>query len=860
MKHQDALDQLARETRRARRRLVLERGLRLGLPAAFAAGAWALFALFALHDRLPFLAQSLTSIVVVAALIWLTLAAHRKWKPVSEADARTRLAADSRLDLAAFESLRDQPSRYDPFSVALWKREQDQALDRAGTARAGPARPKLDELDPFKLRYILGAALLVGFVFAGAEGPERLSRAFLPDPGPLLGDQPMEIEAWATPADYTHAAPISLSDRMGERVETPPSVEATVRVTGPVGAPLLVFEGQGPRHSVRFTQAADGAWEAHLRLPGAGRLKIVRFHTRASWRIAPAPDHAPRAMFVAPLAQLSDEHVAFSWRAEDDFGVTRLALRVRPIRPPRGLAHAAPIDTPVETPAGDPLQAEAEAELDLAAHPYAGMEVEARVVAFDALGQEGQSEAMRFVLPEKIFLQPLALAAIEIRRHILTDRRPYRGAPRQARRTIPAGDIVVGSQRIEIRDYDRRPAIRSAPEGVRRAARLLDALTMAPEDHYFRDLAVFLGFRLARSELDTAQNIDDTEAAADILWRTALRAEYGGAADARRALEMAQRALADALANHAPQERIRQLMAALRRATDNYLEALVQEAIRNGETAENREDTEDQASVSEQDIQQLLRQVEQLTEQGRTQEAQAMLDRLANILSNLDARLAEGGESGGQQDGEQSQQQQQMQQSMDQLSQTMGEQRALRDETQQEQQEQQRQSAGGGGEQKGGAGGQEMAERQTQLQQSLGEAQRQADGAGAAPSRDLDAAQTAMQQAENALRRGDMEAAQAAQNSALEHLRQGADQLAAQMREGGREGEDGEAGARDPLGRSLRSNGGAGNGDETAVPTEIDPARAREILDEIRRRAQDANRPESEREYLRRLLDRFNDS
>ena len=33
----------------------------------------------------------------------------------------------------------------------------------------------------------------------------------------------------------------------------------------------------------------------------------------------------------------------------------------------------------------------------------------------------------------------------------------------------------------------------------------------------------------------------DTDEAADILWRTALRAEYGGAADARRALEQAQR-------------------------------------------------------------------------------------------------------------------------------------------------------------------------------------------------------------------------------------------------------------------------------------------------------------------------------
>ncbi|MEZ6024168.1 MAG: hypothetical protein R3C16_12315 [Hyphomonadaceae bacterium] len=44
---------------------------------------------------------------------------------------------------------------------------------------------------------------------------------------------------------------------------------------------------------------------------------------------------------------------------------------------------------------------------------------------------------------------------------------------------------------------------------------------MEPEDGYFRDLAVFLGFRMARSELDLADTIDETDIAADLLWRTA---------------------------------------------------------------------------------------------------------------------------------------------------------------------------------------------------------------------------------------------------------------------------------------------------------------------------------------------------
>jgi len=855
MKLQDALDQLARETARARRRLTLERGLRAGLPLALAMGAWAVVALVGLHEALPLLLQTLTAALALAGFIYLGWRVRRAWRAPSEEEARQRLSADCNLDDGAFDTLRDQPIRFDPFALALWRRERERALEQAEKARAAPPRLNLNDLDPRRLRYLLAVALVIALIIAGLNAPDRLARAFIPDPGPLFGDQPMQVEAWAAPAEYTRTAPVSISDRIGETVTTPPSVEVTVRLTGPAGAPNLVFNGAGGSRSERFVRAADGAWEARMTLPGAGRLKIVRFHTRAFWHIRPAVDVRPSAAFTAPLSQLSDEIVAIGWRARDDFGVRRLALRVRPVDPPAGLARADAIDTELETPAGDPREAEGATEVDLAAHPYAGMEVEAQIVAFDALGQEGASQSMRFTLPEKIFLQPLARAAIEIRRHVLAERRAYRPEARNNRRTIPAGVILLGNQRIEIRDYDRRPALQRAPEGIRRATRLIDALTMTPQDRYFRDLAVFLGFRTARAQLDVARDIEATELAADTLWRTALRAEYGGAADARRALEEAQRQLAEALAQNAPPERIAQLMQALRRATENYMQALVQEALRNGERA-NMDDTEDQTMLSGRDIEALLNEVQRLSEQGRHAEAQQMLQMLANILQNLDVQLSESGSG----EGEPGEGDEQMQQSMDELSETMGEQRALRDQT--EQQQQQQGQGGSGGEQQGGQGGDELAERQAEIRQGLAEAQRMADEAGAAPSDDLNAAGQAMRQAEEALRRGDLEGAERAQSAALDNLREGAEAMGAEMRNRGREqggSEEGESGAgRDPLGRAM---GGVDNGEGGAnIPTQSDPARARQIFDEIRRRAQDPNRPEAEREYLRRLLDRFGDS
>ncbi len=841
MKHQDALDLLARETARARGRIARERALRAGFAFAVVVGVWAVLAVAGALERLPMLAQSLASLGALGVFGWLGWRAYLAWRAPTEAEARARLAADSNVDPGAFDALRDQPTKYDAFSIALWTRERERAVERAQKVRVAPVQARLDDYDPFKLRFVLGLALLLGVLYAGAQAPDRLARAFVPDPGPLLGDQELAVEAWLTPADYTHAAPVSLSDIIGQRIETPPSVTAMVRVTGPAGAPLLVFEGLSGRREVRFTQAADGAWEAQLALPGPGQLKIVRFHTRAFWRVAPARDARPSAAFVAPIDVLPEEHLSLSYRASDDFGVRSLALRVRPLNPPEGLLQADPVDIPLEFPAGDPREAEEEIQVDVAAHPYAGMEVEAYIVAFDALGQEGVSDPLRLTLPEKVFLQPLAQAAIEIRRHILAERRAYERALPMRVETMEDPSLFIEGERIQVRNYDRRPNLQRAPEGVRHGARLLDALTMMPEDGYFRDLAVYLGFRTARAELDVASEIGDTDLAADTLWRTALRAEYGGAGDARRALEEAQRQLAEALASGAPQERINQLLEALRRATENYMQALINEALRNGERA-NMEDTEEQASISGQDIEELLREVERLSREGRNAEAQQLLAMLAGILANMQVNLAEGGEGGEGGEGDQA-----LQESMDELSDAMGEQRALRDETQQGQSGEGGQSAG------------QLADRQAQIRQGLGEAQRMAGEAGAAPNPDLNAAGEAMGRAENALRRGDLEGAEAAQDAALENLREGAEALAAEMRdrerEGDRAGEEGEEG-RDPLGRSATG----GTDSEGTVPNTADPVRAREIYDEIRRRAQDPNRPEAEREYLRRLMDRFGDS
>jgi hypothetical protein len=101
------------------------------------------------------------------------------------------------------------------------------------------------------------------------------------------------------------------------------------------------------------------------------------------------------------------------------------------------------------------------------------------------------------------------------------------------------------------------------------------------------------------------------------------------------------------------------------------------------------------------------------------------------------------------------------------------------------------------------------------------------------------------------------------QGEALEALRQAGRTMAQQLMErfqgSGTEGAmDGRSRGqgRDGIGRPTGGGFGAAT-EDIGIPDENEIRKAREILDELRRRAGDRNRPPIERQYLDRLLPRF---
>ena len=142
------------------------------------------------------------------------------------------------------------------------------------------------------------------------------------------------------------------------------------------------------------------------------------------------------------------------------------------------------------------------------------------------------------------------------------------------------------------------------------------------------------------------------------------------------------------------------------------------------------------------------------------------------------------------------------------------------------------------------------------MKEELEKLRRELDELGA-KSDELNKARDAMEGAQRSLEEGDTDSALGDQSEALDQMRQGAQKMAEGMAKDGasRFGQNGEQ-PRDPLGRPQRFQGpDAGN--SVKVPDEIDMQRAREILEELRKRLAQPSRPTMELDYYERLLRRF---
>lgn len=802
----------------ARVALAFERLYPALFPALVIIAAFVIVSLFDLWRSLPVWLHVVALAGFATALLYSLYRARGALVWPSRAAGLARLEADSDARHQPLRVLEDRlpDGLDDPVAATLWQRHRERVLAALERIRLAPPRSAMPGRDPWAARALVLLLLVVGAVEARGDFGQRLLRAASPGTAAATA-VPVDVTMWVTPPAYTRRPPLTIEQtRRMERLDVPLGSEAVVQLHN-------LPPADEPRPDIRFNGEAldlgtlgDASGEARLTLESSGLLEIIpqTGEPLARWQVLVLPDMPPSISFAEPPRATHRRVLELVYQASDDYGVRRVALDFALVSRPTEA------DTVV---LAEPARASAElastAYSDLTAHPLAGLEVELQLVATDGLGQEGRSEAVRMVLPERHFEHPLARAVIAERRRLVHE-------PEKR------GEVVSRLDRL-------------AESELAEAA----------------GTAIQLGLAIAGSRLRQAQDAEARRSVVDLLWELALMIEEGTLSVAERSLREIQDALKRALEEGAPDEELQALMEELREAMDRYLDELTQQALeqlRNMPENMPMQPIDPSQMVDRQQLQEMLDRAEEMMQGGARDQAQAMLEQLQQMLENLQAGMPQMQPSPGEQ-------------ALSDLQRMIELQQNLLDRSHQMQQGQQGQQGQEGQEgqqgQQGQSGSGQASAEQEALRRALGELMRRMGEAGMDIPRSLGQAEMQMRGARDALGEGQPGEAVGPQAGAIDLMQQGGQAMLDQLREemaqqpGGGEGFGppsmaGQRDGRDPLGRTMRNEGGW-DSEGTEVPQEHDLGRARDVLEELYRRSRDLGRPQHELDYIDRLLERF---
>jgi len=801
--------------------LFWERLWRALWPVATVAG---LFLALALMDLLPALPAWAHAGLLGTFVVGAGLALHWGFKefrlPRGE-DAERRVEATSGLRHRPFRAVQDRlASGEDAAQARLWALHQARMQAMLARLRLGWPQPGIARRDPWAVRLGVLLLLVMGVAVGGSDPLGRLGRALMPGAGAIpLQVEAAQVEAWISPPGYTGMAPLRLPPAGSpEAIRVPAGSTVLARLFGGEGEVALVSEkGALPFQAV---DKLNHQIETRLDEPGPRRLEVTQGERPVvGWTLDVLPDRPPLAALAEAPETGRNGVLHMSYTAVDDYGVVSLKAELRLAE---ARTAAEPLEVPLPLPGLKPREVAESTYQDLTAHPWAGLPVDLAVVATDELGQAGRSEPVRLVLPERPFTHPVARAVIEQRR-----------------------------------------TLSQQPERRRVVALALSAIAEVPES-YGDDKVAYLGMQTAAARLRHDRSGASIPSVQELLWDVALRIEDGQLSLAERELRQAQRALMDALSRDASDEEIDRLTQELQEALDRYMQAMAERAQEMARRGELKPAPRNARRVDPQQLKEMVDRARELSKLGSKEAAQEMLRRLQEMLENMQAGTMmaspEGMEGGDEGMGELGEMMRQQQQLLDRTYRQGSPGQRRQGQPQRGQRGQQGQQGQQGEQGEDGQGMEGMAGEQDDLRRRLGELMgRMADAMGGQIPQGLGDAEQAMRDARDALGQGQGDQAVDAQMRALEQMARGMRDMAQQMaRQGGQGQEAGDQiGNRreDPLGRPLPAGGLDTN--SVDIPDKADTQRAREILDELRRRAAERQRPEVEREYIDRLLERF---
>lgn len=761
---------------------------------------WGLFSAAVLFDLFRFLPGLLHMVVLTvfalsaAVLLYLGLCGLR-WP--GRREALFRLERESGLNGYPLTALLDRPAadKLSPQAEQVWLVHQDRMIQAMKRVKRPWPRSELYKKDPYSLRAVLILLLVIGAIEARFDYLERLNHALIPRPAQALQTD-WVMQLWVTPPAHTgqgNGYARIQADDTGAQEEPLSFIQHSKL--------LLRLEDYRANQPLSLF---SGAFEQPFQDLGQG---IYSLETTFDQGTSLTVKSAETVLFSRPVQLIADAppEIELTGRTQvGERGHFRIGYKARD---DFGLSELRlKIDKRESNPALDVVISkkrhgrlvEGVFSDNLASHPWAGEKVVMRPSVTDNFGQTAYGRAREVTLPQRRFNHPLALRLVAIRKNL------YRETP-------------------EDRIYSRLELERILAEPTR----------------FEGDLHVYLALRVAAQRLyHYVHNDQEINTVRDILWETAVHLDEGTAGTARNILEDMSRRMQDMLSDSSDRNAMENLFEQMRQSLDQYLQKMMQAGgqMQNLEEAVAETDAE---FLGRDQLMEMLERARDLMRQGEMEAAKAMIEQFQSVLSRLAMQP--------QPDPEQAAAAKKI---MDGLRKLEQDQQNLLDRTFKRTRTQEEPSL---------SSTQEAireAEDQKGLSDRLQAELKHLQDMQIRASQDLKDALSNMQQAERSLQRGLDENAVQAQTRALEHLRRGLQEAAQSLaRKMGMQPLPPNMPGRDPLGRGK--SGPIQTPDGQALPTDRQMHRAREILQELYRRAGQKGRALQELEYIERLLDRF---
>jgi uncharacterized protein (TIGR02302 family) len=860
--------------------LILERMWEALLWPFLVVSLFLIVSLFEIWGALPPLAHRILLLGFLIALIVSFIPLIRMHWPTRQ-EALRRLERDAGIKHRPATSYEDRiGDTASGEATLLWHAHRDRLARLVARLKPRWPDPRTDRSDPFALRAVLLLLLFVGFLSAGDSSWDRIRLAFTLAPRTAVAL--MRLDAWVAPPVYTQLAPIVLADGTEpvgtgaenfRALQVPERSQLIVRAHAPQGETLSLItdkkDGGSPVTIEPKKSGSQGLVEFNVTLTEDGSADVrVGGATVAKWHFAMIKDETPTINLMGNPTVTPRGALRLVFHAEDDHSVAgadakfalaegQLAAAQSEITLP---GEKDPLLDPpsmrLQLPRANQKIVDGKATQDLTSHPWAGLKVNMVLSAKDQAGQSGSSQPYEFILPERDFTKALARALVEQRKKLVRE-----------------------------------------PGSADRVARALDALTLGGEKSV-DSTSVYLAIRNAFWRLQNDQSREGIASVVGQLWDIALKIEDGDLPEAERAVKEAQEKLSEALAQDATPEEIGRLVNELREALGQYLKSLAERQERDQQQGEPNQASDQE--ISPQDLDKMLKNIEQLAKSGSKDLAQDMLAELKDVLDQLET-----GQSPS------TAKDKRAEKMMNDLKEMVSKQQKLLDDTYKAKRDQatnqpgeefevsppgqpmewgnnmnmaplfEMPDEGDNGQQDPNARGQQsdqgqrgdqgegrsgrvgqgssrygsLGSRQGDIEQQLQSLIDRMRMEGAEAPEQFGAAGKSMNEAKHALGDENLDRAAQAESQALERLREGAQSMAQQMSENGenQEGRGQGNSGRDPLGRPDRTNR-PDLGLSVKVPDAIDIQRAREVLDEVRRRLGDPSRPPIELDYLERLI------